>query len=92
VIIVLNLLTKTFTGLLLSNGNKWHQRRKIITPTFHFQILEQFTEIMDTQANVFVSSLKKYEGQHIDFFPLISLYTLDVICGNEKKNENKFAG
>lgn len=70
-------------GLLLSSGRKWHQRRKIITPSFHFKILEHFTEIMESQGQVFVSNLKKTEGQHFDFFPAISLYALDVICGKE---------
>jgi hypothetical protein len=68
----------------MSNGKKWQQRRKIITPSFHFKILEQFAEIMDSQGKVFVANLKKREGQQVNFFPLISLYALDVICGNNK--------
>lgn len=70
-----------FTGLLTSTGKKWHQRRKIITPSFHFKILEHFTEIMESQGQIFITNLKKYEGQHCDFFALIGLYALDVICG-----------
>ncbi|KAH8294452.1 hypothetical protein KR018_007184 [Drosophila ironensis] len=45
-------------GLLMSTGRKGHGRRKIITPTFHFRILEQFVEIFDQQSSIMVEQLK----------------------------------
>ncbi|CAO1432822.1 unnamed protein product [Diamesa hyperborea] len=68
-------------GLLLSDGNKWFKRRKIITPTFHFKILEQFVNIMNTQGQIFVANLAKIDDQKpVDIFPLVSLLALDIIC------------
>lgn len=72
------------TGLLISTGQKWHQRRKIITPAFHFKILEQFVEIMEKHGEVLVQQLNKLEEREVDVFPIVSLYALDVICGNFK--------
>lgn len=69
------------TGLLIASGKKWHQRRKIITPSFHFQILEKFVEIMDEQGKIFINKLEKLDGQKVNIFPLVNLYALDVICG-----------
>lgn len=68
------------TGLLTSSGAKWHQRRKILTSAFHFQILEKFVEIMDEQGKTFVANLGKFHGQEVDVAPMVNLYTLDVIC------------
>lgn len=70
------------TGLLISTGDKWHKRRKILTPSFHFQILEKFVEIMDEHGKVLVEKLKKFVGKEVDVFPLANLYALDVICGS----------
>lgn len=68
------------TGLLLSDGQKWHQRRKILTPAFHFKILEGFVEIFDRNSSIFVRKLKDFNGRSVDVFPLIALCALDVIC------------
>lgn len=69
------------TGLLVSTGQKWFTRRKIITPTFHFKILEQFVEVFDKHSEIFVQNLSKLKGQRCDVFPKITLCALDVICG-----------
>ena len=69
-------------GLLTSKGRKWFQRRRILTPAFHFKILEQFTEIFNRQGDTMVDILRKnYLNKEFDFYHLINLATLDVICG-----------
>ncbi|KAG5683239.1 hypothetical protein PVAND_012532 [Polypedilum vanderplanki] len=68
------------TGLLISNSKKWFTRRKLLTPGFHFKILERFVEIQNNQANVFVNILQEYDGKEVDIFPLASLYALDTVC------------
>ena len=72
------------TGLLLSTGQKWFSRRKVITPTFHFKILEQFVEIFDKHSAIFVKNLAKFKGREFDIFPHVTLCALDVICGKLK--------
>lgn len=68
-------------GLLLSRGKKWFHRRKVITPTFHFKILDQFVEVFDRQSNVFIEQLQKYKpDDKFDVYPLVTLCALDVIC------------
>ncbi|XP_075157453.1 cytochrome P450 4d2-like [Haematobia irritans] len=71
-------------GLLMSTGKKWHTRRKIITPSFHFKILEEFVEIFDRQSNVMVQKLKEKVAQNpkepVDMFPLVCLTALDIIA------------
>lgn len=69
------------TGLLTSSNAKWKQQRKLITPTFHFQILEQFIGIFESQSDVLVKKLNKELGEKpFDIFPYITLCALDVIC------------
>ncbi|KAH8305791.1 hypothetical protein KR059_010906, partial [Drosophila kikkawai] len=68
-------------GLLLSDGKTWHQRRKIITPTFHFSILEQFVEVFDQQSNICVKRLaSKANGETFDVYRYVCAATLDIIA------------
>ncbi|XP_053613678.1 cytochrome P450 4C1-like isoform X1 [Plodia interpunctella] len=67
-------------GLLLSSGLKWHQRRKILTPAFHFNILRQFLTIMEENCSRMLNALEATEGKATDVISLLSEYTLNSIC------------
>lgn len=70
-------------GLLVSKGRKWFKRRKIITPAFHFKILEQYIETFESQGKNLITNLNEMVkiGKPFELYNLINLYTLDVICG-----------
>ncbi|KAH8033900.1 hypothetical protein HPB51_017350 [Rhipicephalus microplus] len=64
-----------------SRGNKWRRRRKMLTPAFHFRILEDFIPVFNEQAVIFVKNLKEQQNKkYIDIVPLVTLCTLDIIC------------
>ena len=66
---------------VIVTGRKWHQRRKLLTPTFHFQILEDFVHVFNEQSAVLVEKLNEKIAQDFDIFPYITRCKLDVICG-----------
>ncbi|XP_018304230.1 cytochrome P450 4C1-like isoform X2 [Mycetomoellerius zeteki] len=71
-------------GLLTSTGKQWFHDRKLIGPTFHFNILDQFTMILFEKTEILTRCLeKKIEdnpGKAVDIFPVIINATLDIIC------------
>lgn len=78
------------TGLLTSGSRKWHERRKIITPAFHFKILEEFVEIFDKHGKILVEKLKNFNGEEIDVFHPVSLFAMNAICGEFLRKKKKF--
>ncbi|NP_001352288.1 cytochrome P450 4C1-like [Mycetomoellerius zeteki] len=69
------------TGLLTSGGAKWQSRRKILTPAFHFNILQHFVEILIEESENMTKSLKNIGDTVIkDLIPFISEHTLNAIC------------
>lgn len=69
-------------GLLTNGGESWHQKRKLLTPAFHFKILSTFKGPMEDCCNVLVQQLTQVaDGRAVDVNPFIKLFTLDVICG-----------
>ncbi|XP_022824436.1 cytochrome P450 4C1-like [Spodoptera litura] len=68
------------TGLLLSTGLHWHKRRKILTPTFHFNILKNFAHVIEEKTQDLVKMLKDKNGADVSLMPTISDFTLFTIC------------
>ncbi|CAH1168151.1 unnamed protein product [Phyllotreta striolata] len=64
-------------GLLTSSGSQWHTRRKILTPAFHFSILQQFVKVFNKETARLVEVLKGEIGKpSTNVVPLISQFTL----------------
>jgi len=66
----------------LSPGQKWHTHRKMITPTFHFKILDGFVEVFSEKSEILINKLQKEVGSKgFDVYPYITHCALDIICG-----------
>ncbi|KAG8226956.1 hypothetical protein J437_LFUL009507 [Ladona fulva] len=70
------------SGLLTSKGEKWFSHRKLLTPTFHFKILEEFVPMFAERSAALAERLygDAVSGKAIDIVPVISQCTLDIIC------------
>lgn len=65
-------------------GQKWFRRRKLLTPSFHFKILEEFLHVFNSQSQIFIDILKEDsdDGQEVlEICQYVTRCTLDTICG-----------
>ncbi|XP_036142720.1 cytochrome P450 4C1-like isoform X3 [Monomorium pharaonis] len=71
-------------GLLTSTGKQWTHDRKLIGPTFHFSILDQFAIVLSEKAEILTKcierKIEKDSGKAFDIFPFIVNAALDIIC------------
>uniref|UniRef100_A0A1I8NUQ4 Cytochrome P450 n=2 Tax=Stomoxys calcitrans TaxID=35570 RepID=A0A1I8NUQ4_STOCA len=67
-------------GLLMSTDEKWHGRRKMLTPAFHFNILMKFQEIVKEESIKFVQRMENCKGHEVALDKHVQKFTLDVIC------------
>ncbi|GJQ65593.1 hypothetical protein Trydic_g7691 [Trypoxylus dichotomus] len=68
------------TGLLTSEGNKWHNRRKLLTPAFHFNILQQFSSTFIEKTENMLEEIEAVVNQSVDVIPLATKYTFSMVC------------
>lgn len=82
-------------GLLTSPGRIWRPRRKLLVPSFHFNILQAFVPVFDRKSKFLVRNIKRrltdaiekgdVQGEQdvstvVDITPVITACTLDAIC------------
>ncbi|CAH0550246.1 unnamed protein product [Brassicogethes aeneus] len=70
------------TGLFLQPDiSIWRSRRKILTPTFHFAILDDFQDIFNEKSQTLVKLLsEKSNGEYFEVTNLLARCSLDFIC------------
>uniref|UniRef100_UPI003B5C7B35 uncharacterized LOC119834290 n=1 Tax=Zerene cesonia TaxID=33412 RepID=UPI003B5C7B35 len=68
-------------GLLVSNGSKWHQRRKLLTSAFHFNILKKYaSSFVEYTENLLNKIETQTSNERTDVVPLLSNATLRIMC------------
>lgn len=55
---------------------------QILTPAFHFKILDDFIDVFNEQSAVLARKLSVEVGsEEFNLFPYVTLCTLDIVCG-----------
>lgn len=58
-------------------------RRKLLTPAFHFRMLEEFLPVFYDQAQNLTQIMAEHKNLgSVNIVPLVARATLDVLCGN----------
>ncbi|KAF4517613.1 hypothetical protein B566_EDAN002844 [Ephemera danica] len=74
-------------------GAKWHSRRKLLTPAFHFSILEQFVPVFCDKTRTLIEKLRTAASENpdgVDIVPYVTRCALDIICLGGKKRKFAF--
>jgi len=58
----------------------------MITPAFHFKILDSFVKVFSDKSEILISKLRKEVGSKgFDVCPYIDKCMLDIICGERMR-------
>lgn len=60
----------------------YYLQRQILTPAFHFKILDDFIDVFNEQSAILTRKLERELGsESFNLFPYVTLCTLDIVCG-----------
>ncbi|KAM5266377.1 cytochrome P450 4A11-like isoform 2-T2 [Hipposideros larvatus] len=68
-------------GLILLNGQRWSQHRRMLTPAFHSDILKPYVGLMADCVQVMLDKWEELirQDSHLEIYEHVSLMTLDTI-------------
>ena len=81
-------------GVLIATDDKWRARRKILTASFHYRILENFCTMMNDVIDDFTNSIgdivRKNSIKSFDFLEELNKLSLQIICHTAMGYRMKF--
>ncbi|KAH9361476.1 hypothetical protein HPB48_004581 [Haemaphysalis longicornis] len=66
-------------GILTLGGEPWRNRRKAITPAFHFRILDDYVPIMNKRGERLMKKVASMNGEFFNVLPISRAATLGVL-------------
>lgn len=69
-------------SLLISNGDAWSRKRRLLTPAFHFDILKNYIVTFNTSTNTMHEKwlrMIRNGKSNIEMFDVVTLMTLDSL-------------
>ncbi|XP_076819249.1 cytochrome P450 4F6-like [Clavelina lepadiformis] len=66
-------------GLLTSRGEKWHRHRRMLTPAFHFSVLQPYMKISNECVRTFLDNMRREIGKPFELVEPVSLLALDIL-------------
>ncbi|XP_049631445.1 cytochrome P450 4B1-like [Suncus etruscus] len=74
-------LQLTGKGLLVLNGSKWYEHRKLLTPGFHYNVLKPYVAIFAESTNIMLDKWEKKacEDKSFDIFSDVGFMALDTL-------------
>ncbi|XP_046641927.1 cytochrome P450 4C1-like [Daphnia pulicaria] len=74
--------------MFLTTGLRWRSRRRLLTPAFHFQILESFFDVFNDQSHQLIKELDAAAAARpaasvdgsVNVYKILTQCALDIIC------------
>ena len=66
-------------GLITSEGGVWAKHRRLITPSFHFNILKHYNQVFNECARVLVEKWSVTDGELVEVSQPLALMTFDSL-------------
>ncbi|KAJ1345619.1 hypothetical protein KIN20_000195 [Parelaphostrongylus tenuis] len=68
-------------GIITSNVDNWRPKRKLLTPTFHYDMLKEFVPIFNEKSRILVKKLANLpKKEPVELLSFVTLCGLDIIC------------
>lgn len=69
-------------GLITLRGQQWKEHRKLLNPSFHYNIVNKFTPIFNKHLRMLVKNLESQQNETIDVLETLKTASMDMICGS----------